>query len=313
MMRLLKFLLFAASLGVIALGGLYVTAPTTFVRIAIDAERWASSLTRFEAKLPGFSVAYLDSGGTGEPLVLVHGFGGDKDNWTRVARHLRKHYRIIAPDLPGYGESTAPEGAHYRIDDQVEYLHAFVRKLGLSRVHLGGNSMGGNVAASYAAKHPNEVGTLWLIANSGITSKPPSELRRTLAEGGRNALIPSTREEYRELIAFVMSRPPFLPGAFVDVMADRAIAMHDLRVRQFAELSEDRFDFEKRIANMPIQTHVLWGEEDRALHVNSVNALMALLPYSSRTIMPGIGHVPMIEAPAETAEDYIKFRKGLRS
>lgn len=313
MRRIAKVLLLAAILAAIAVGGLYMVAPKTFVRLAIATERWASSLTQHEAELPGFSMAYLDSGGAGEPLVLVHGFGGDKDNWTRVARYLRKHYRIIAPDLPGYGESSAPQDAHYRIDDQVEYLHAFIRSLGLSHVHLGGNSMGGNIVASYAAKYPNEVGTLWLIANSGIHSAPPSELRKTLADGGRNALIPSTRAEYRELVAFVMSRPPFLPGAFLDVMADRAIAVHELRARQFAELIEENVFLESRIAELPVQTHVLWGEEDRALHVDSVNAIMALMPYSSRTVMPGIGHVPMIEAPRESARDYIKFRKELRS
>jgi pimeloyl-ACP methyl ester carboxylesterase len=95
----------------------------------------------------GTHIAYLE-GGSGEPLVLVHGFGADKDNFTRVARWLTPHYRVIAHDVVGFGESTHLPDADYRYAVQAERVRAFVQALGLARVQLGGNSMGGGIVMS---------------------------------------------------------------------------------------------------------------------------------------------------------------------
>jgi len=311
-MRILKVLLLAAAFAAVAVFGTYLLSPPLFVRGAIATERWASGLQRHETDAAGFHIAYLDSGGTGAPLVLVHGFGGDKDNWTRTARYLHGPVRVIALDLPGFGESDSPPDGVYTIAEQVERLHAFVQKLGLTHVHLGGHSMGGNVVATYAAKYPNEVGSLWLVANSGMNRAPPSELRQRIADTGKNALVPATVQEYRELMPWVMARPPWIPGAVIDVMAARAVAVHDLRAKQFAQIVREASTLEERLSGLPIPTHVLWGELDRAVHVQSVDVLMGLLPQSDRTILPGIGHMPMLEAPEETALDYLAFRKHYR-
>lgn len=319
-MRIIKVLLLAALLAVLGCVALYLISPSNFVRLAVASERWAAGLQHHEIDIPGFRVHYLDSGGSGlpsggqgPPLLLVHGFGGDKDNWTRVARHLRKRYRVIAVDLPGFGESDAPRDVPYRIADQVERLHAFTQALGLSRVHLGGNSMGGNVVGTYAAKYPNEVGSLWLIACSGVSRAPQSELRQFIADTGTNPLAPGTPEQYRTMLGWVMARPPFIPGAVLDTLSARAVAARTLRDRQYADLVDEANGIDRLMVNLPIQTHVLWGEQDRVLNVRAVDVLMAILPLSSRTIMPGIGHLPMLEAPALTAEDYFAFRKASRT
>jgi pimeloyl-ACP methyl ester carboxylesterase len=310
--RMLKVLLLA---GVLAVGAAFVTywfAPSAFLRGAVATERWSAGLARHEKQVDGFRIVYLDSGGSGEPVVLVHGFGGEKDNWVRTARLLRPKVRVIALDLPGYGESDSPLDGSYTIADQVEHLHAFIAALGLTHVSLGGHSMGGNVVATYAAKYPNEVGSLWLIANSGINAAPPSELRQRIADTGVNALVPGSVEEYREMMKWVMARPPYLPDRLLQVLAERAVANRELRTRQFAQLVKEASTLEARINGLPIPTHVLWGELDRAVHVDSVNMLMGLLPNSDRTLMPGVGHVPMLEAPEETARDYLAFRKHYR-
>ena len=311
-MGILKVLLLATGLAVAAIAGVYVVSPPSFLRGAIAAERWVSGLKLKEAQIPGFRITYLDSEGAGEPLLLIHGFGGDKDNWTRIARHLRQHYRVIALDLPGYGDSDSPMDAAYGIGAQTERVHAFVQAVGLTRIHIGGNSMGGNIAAHYAIAHPNAVGSLWLVANSGVASAPVSELRRRIADTGENALVVGTPEQFRDMLKMVMSKPPPLPEPVVEVMAAKAIAARPLRERQFADLTAENAALEPIIVGLPIPTHVLWGEQDRLLHVGAVNILMGLLPQASKTVMPGIGHVPMIEAPRAVAEDYLAFRTGLK-
>lgn len=310
--RMLKVLLLAAALAFGAAFAAYWFAPASFLRGAVATERWSAGLTRLEKEVDGFKIAYLDSGGSGPPLVLVHGFGGEKDNWVRTARLLRPQLRVIVLDLPGYGESDSPLDGSYTIADQVERLHAFIAALGLTHVNLGGHSMGGNVVATYAAKYPNEVGSLWLIATAGVGTASPSELRKRIADTGANALVPETVEEYRQMMTWVMARPPYLPERLLQVLAQRAIANRELRTRQFAQLVREASTLESRINGMPIPTHVLWGERDRAVNVDAVDVLMGILPNSDRTLMPDIGHIPQLEAPEETARDYLAFRKHYR-
>lgn len=311
-MRLILVLLLGLFLAAAAMAGLYAFSPPTFVDVAVGAERWASGLRRKEITAGSMRMVYLDNDGTGESLVLVHGFGADKDNWVRVARPLGARYRIIAPDLPGYGESESPVDVHYRIEDNVERLHAFVQALGLSRAHFGGSSMGGHIVAAYAAKYPNEVGSLWLIANAGVRTAPKSELMQRLDSGQRNPLVVTTVRQYHELVGFSMSQPPALPSKVIDVMGERAVRASALRERQLAELSAaDAPALENTIKGLPVPTHILWGDQDRALSVAAVEILKTLLPQASSTVLPGIGHLPMLEAPQLAAEDYLAFRDRL--
>lgn len=291
----------------------YWFAPAALVNLAVRAERSRAGLRRHELRVGDFNWVYLDSGGSGEPLVLVHGFGADKDNWNRLARQLRGRFRIIAPDLPGYGESDSPLDARYRVQDEVERLHAFLLMLGVTRAHLAGNSMGGYIAALYAATYPADTASLWLINNAGAFSATPSELLKTLESGGENPLIPATLDQFRRLMKLVMSKPPYFPGAVLDVLGRRALAARELRLKQFADIIEHSPHLEDVLVGLQTPTHILWGEEDRLIHVDCVAVQCRLLPQASHTILRGIGHVPMLEAPAGTAQDYLAFHDRLRA
>ncbi len=145
-------------------------APYTSARMGLALEQRRAGLEEATARIPGFEMPYLH-GGAGEPLLLVHGFGADKNNFTRVARLLTPHYRVVIPDLPGFGEASKPADASYAIADQVERLRQFAQGLGLKRVHLGGSSMGGFIATLWAAKYPHEVASLWLLAPGGTAAE----------------------------------------------------------------------------------------------------------------------------------------------
>ena len=308
---MLKKLLFAVVALVVAATVFYVGFPEKFAEVAVNAERSRSQLVRKETDTDGgLHWVYLE-GGSGEPLVLIHGFGADKDNWTRTARFLTPHYHVIAPDLQGFGESSKSQTASYTIDAQVETVHAFVQKLGLKNVHLGGSSMGGNISAAYAAKYPNEVQSLWLVGPAGIATVGPSELQKITASGGKNPLVSKTREEFYEVSKFVMTNPPFIPKAVLNVMADRRIANFELEQRIFKEIRSSP-PLEGQIAGLATPTHVLWGDHDRALNYEGAQVFVRLMPHASATIMPGIGHLPMVEKPREAAEDYINFRSQLK-
>jgi pimeloyl-ACP methyl ester carboxylesterase len=307
----LKKLLFAIVALIVAVTIFYVGFPEKFAEVAINAERSRSHLAREETDTAGgLHWVYLE-GGSGEPLLLIHGFGADKDNWTRVSRFLTPKYHVIAPDLQGFGESSKSQTASYAIAAQVETLRAFVQKLGLKRVHLGGSSMGGDIAATWAAKYPDEVSSLWLVGPAGISTVGPSELDKIVAAGGKNPLVAKTPEEFYGIFNFVMTDPPFIPKAVLKVMAERRIANFDLEQRIFKDIRSSPA-LEGQIAGLATPTRVLWGDHDRALNYEGAQVFVRLMPKASATIMPGAGHLPMIERPRAAAEDYLDFRAQLK-
>jgi pimeloyl-ACP methyl ester carboxylesterase len=300
-----------ASLVLVCLAALLAGCDTlgpSVTHAAYSVERWRADLERKEVVLPdGTHVVYLE-GGHGEPVVLLHGFGTDKDNFTRVARYLTPHYRVIAPDLIGFGESTHLQDADYRYAAQAERVHAFVQALGLKQIDLGGNSMGGALALSYAAQHPQEVRSLWLIDTAGVAGAPPSELARIIASGGRNPLMVTKESDFPALVKFTMADPPYLPGMVMDTLARERIANQALERKVFEQIATDSVN--DAVKGLPTPTLIVWGAEDRALSVGTVPVLQALLPHSQAVVMPGVGHAPMIERPKQAAQDYLQFRAG---
>src|SRR5436853_5216754 len=148
-MRVVKFLFVVLLLIVVAAVAFIYAAPQKAYQLDTAAERALAGLERKEIELPGgLHYAYLD-GGHGEPLMLLHGFGANKDNFLRVARFLTARYRVIVPDHIGFGESAHPRDADYSPAAQAERLRALAQSLGMTRLHLGGNSMGGQIAMTY--------------------------------------------------------------------------------------------------------------------------------------------------------------------
>ena len=276
---------------------------------AYAMERSRAGLQRKEMALAdGTRMVWLE-GGSGAPLVLVHGFGADKDNFTRVARWLTPHYRVIVPDLVGFGESAHRTDVDYHYAAQAERVHAFVHALGLARIDLGGNSMGGGIAMSYAAQHPSEVASLWLIDCAGIAEAPPSELARIVTTTGENPLMITRESDYAAFVKFVMSDPPYIPGSVMDVLARERIANQALEKQVFRQIATDSVS--ASVKGLATPTLIMWGDEDRALSVGTVPILKTLLPNAQAVVMPHVGHAPMIERPKESAEAYLSFRDGL--
>lgn len=298
----------AAGLALVAAGAAlyFYLSPEQAVRRALQLERSLAGLQRREAALPdGLRVVYLE-GGKGEPLVLLHGFGGNKDGFVRAAKYLTPRYRVVIPDLVGFGESSKPPKADYSPRAQAERLRAFAKELGIAKPHLGGNSMGGHIALTYAALHPNEVASLWLLAPGGVWSAPPSEMRKRIEAGERNPLIVANEEEFAQLIGSLTAVPLPIPRRFLDVVAQERIRNRELESRILKQLAAD--SVEQRVRGLATPALIVWGAQDRVLHPGSAGILQMLLTRSEVLLMHGVGHVPMLEQPEKSALDYLEFR-----
>jgi len=284
-------------------------APYKSAQLGLTLEQRRSGLEEAQASIPGFDMPYLH-GGSGEPLLLIHGFGAEKNNFTRVARFLTPHYRVVIPDLPGFGEASKPDTATYTIAEQVERLRQFARGLGIERAHLGGSSMGGFIATAWAAKYPEEVASLWLLDPGGTAAAYDSELRREYEKTGKILLVARTPDEHAAVRAIAMARQPFLPYSFKKVLSERAAANYALHSAIFRQMNQEA-PLESYVKDLATPALIVWGAEDRVLSPKGAEAMRALLPNSRVVVMPGIGHLPMIEAVAQSAADYLAFRQQL--
>ena len=248
---------------------------------------------------------------TGEPLLLIHGFGGNKDNFTRIANQLHS-YHLIIPDLLGFGNSSKPMAADYRADAQAERLHELLQAKGVaSNIHVAGNSMGGAISVAYAAKYPQDVKSLWLIDSAGFWSAGlPKSLEGATLEN--NPLLITKTEDIYGLYNFVMYKPPYIPKSVKAVFAQERIANKELDAKILEQIVMDNVEERaKVIAEYDIPTLVVWGDKDRVIKPETTELIKDIIPQAEVIMMPNIGHVPMIEAVKQTASDYKKFRTGL--
>lgn len=308
-MRIVKAFVVLIIICILAGVGFVYLAPQKATSLAINLERQRSGLTRKEISLPnGLHYVYME-GGKGEPLILLHGFGGNKDNFVRIAKFLTPHYRVIIPDHIGFGESSRPQDADYKTATQAARIRTFVQALGLNKVHLGGNSMGGQICLMYAFFYPNEVQSLWLLDPGGIWSAPKSEFQELYFKTGENPLMARNEDEFAKIFSFVMSDHPFIPRPILNVMAQERIRNYDLEMRIIKELGAE--SIEKYVNGLKTPTLIVWGDKDRVIHPATAEILHKMMPASEVIMMKGIGHVPMLEQPRKAAKDYLKFRGKL--
>ncbi|MEO0422294.1 MAG: alpha/beta fold hydrolase [Pseudomonadota bacterium] len=278
----------------------YQFRPDLVYALAMFAERGRARLRNARVQVAGHDLAYL-RGGSGEPVLLLHGFGADRYHWPRMAVHLTRHYEVVAPDLPGFGESSCDTHASYAVPAQVERIVALLDALGLDAVHVVGNSMGGHLAAAFARAHPERVRSLGLLDAAGVDPQGSTEFHQALA-GGRNLLLADSRQDFRRLTSMMFVKPPVVPGRVLDHLGDRAMAHRAWYERVFNEYQDSYEPLEHGPALPTVPALVLWGREDRVLPVEDAQMFGRLLPDAEVVILPDTGHLPMLERPREVAE-----------
>jgi pimeloyl-ACP methyl ester carboxylesterase len=295
----------------LVLAGIYLFVPQIPLALALKAQQRAAGVEEKEIQVKGHPVPYL-TGGTGEPLVLLHGFGGDKNHWVRIAKYLTPHFTVIAPDLPGFGETDRDISLRYGISDQVERVHDFAEALHLKSFHLGGNSMGGQIGGAFAARYPQDVKSLWLLAPGGVLSAKTSELGQ-LVKKGENPLLIDNTEGYDRLLNFVFVERPAIPGSIKRYLTRHGIRHRAFNEKVFKEILQDRIPLETVLKGLPVPTLIVWGDHDRLLDVSGAEIIKSAIPDAEVMVMKNTGHAPMIEKPQETATAFLRFQDKVSS
>ncbi len=292
---------------------LYFWFPGFILNGAKQVLRWQAGLTRHTVQVDDHRWVYLE-GGTGETILFVHGFGMEKDGWGLFLQAFSKSSHLIVPDLPGFGENSRLESANYDIPSQVRRLNRFVENLGLNRFHLVGSSMGGYIAGWYASEYPEKVKSLALFNPAGVSAPILSDMWRRHAEGGAVALLYKTRKGFEDLLTLLFYRAPPVPGSFKKYFAELGASNHVFYEKVLRDIEREGKDqLEQRLPRVKARSLVLWGANDRILHVSGAEKFRDGLNNVKVVILDQCGHVPFFEKREETVEAYQDFLAEVKS
>lgn len=280
--------------------------PSVFFEPLVNLNRKLSRLTEKTTQISGHTVHYLE-GGQGETVVLLHGIFAEKDHWVEFARDLTPHYRVVIPDLPAFGESSRNESEVYDYANQVSRLAELLQKLGISKAHLAGSSMGGTIAALFAVENPQAVTSLAFIgAPHGIRSTKQSDMDRMIAEG-RAALVASSPAEFDAMMQLLFAKQPFLPYPILHEAKSTALKNAVSNRRIWNQQLKDRYLLDGIVGKVSAPTGILWGAKDRIFDFSGMTTLREKLPAAKAELATEAGHLPMMEAPGQTAAWYKSF------
>ncbi len=265
---------------------------------------WAEELKKVE--IDGTPINYVDVGtpGLNEPVVLVHGLGGQWQNWLENIPRLAQERRVLALDLPGHGLTPEPADSKISISGYGRCVDAFCERLGLGKVAVVGNSMGGFISAEVAIQFPERVSRLVLVSAAGISSA--DALQAPVLTIGRlaSAIATNSAARHRRLAA----RPVTRHASLALVARHPRLLKADLAYEGFFKGAgkpgfDDAlracldYDFRDRLPDVKVPTLIVWGEKDSIIPVRDADEFERLIDDSRKVVMKDTGHIPMAERP----------------
>jgi pyruvate dehydrogenase E2 component (dihydrolipoamide acetyltransferase) len=232
-------------------------------------------------------------GSEGEaPLVLIHGFGGDLNNWQFNQPALAEGRTVYALDLPGHGGSVK-QGVQGGIPELAEAVRDFLNAAGIQRAHIAGHSLGGAVALHLASEEPARVVSITLVCSAGLGG----EVNTDYIEG---FIAADRRKEFKPILEMLFADPSLVSRDMIEELlkykrldgvgqALRAIADATFTGGRQTNVFTDRMDRIK----VPVQA--IWGAEDRI--VPSAHA--SVIPQGHRHVFGGAGHMVHMEKAGE--------------
>ncbi len=272
-------------------------AAVSQARAVIDAgvpDDAAGEPVQQTADVGGRKISYAGAGEDGDVVLLIHGYGGDRNSWLFVQEPLAARYRVYALDLPGHGTSAKDVG-----DGSIGVLAGAVAgvldALGACRAHLVGHSMGGAVALAVAAASPRRIASLTLIAPSGFGPGIDAGYLRGFAAA-------QTRRELKPLVGQLFADENLVTRQLVDDLLayKRLDGVEQALQALLATLldgDKQRADSAAAVAAIggAVPIMVIWGAEDRVIPAAQAESVAG----AARRVVDGAGHMPHMERAAE--------------
>jgi pimeloyl-ACP methyl ester carboxylesterase len=273
----------------------------TFAPANAQTPGQAVTPTDKEVTIFGQKIYYAEAG-SGPTVILLHGLGGNAQNWLPNFAALSAKFHVVAFDQIGFGRSDKPL-INYRVATYVDFLDEFFRQLKIERASLVGESMGGWTAAAFTIAHPEKVDRLVLADAAGYA--PPTNFDSRTLYG----LNPSTKEGMRLLASKVFYNKAFASDLVIDqALAQRMGAGDGYTIKSIIESIIRGEDFlDNRVQAIKRPTLVIWGREDGLVPLSDGQRFKKEIPNSTLIVFEQCGHVPNVEKAAEFDAAVTKF------
>jgi 3-oxoadipate enol-lactonase len=252
-----------------------------------------------------------DDDGPGPVVVLLHGFPLNRSMWSAQQANVGSTYRVIAPDLRGHGETAAPDGI-YAIDDMADDVLELLDALQLRQpIVLGGLSMGGYIALSLIARHPERVRALMLMDTRAGADSPAAALGR---------------EELAKKVEASQSARPVVDAMLPKLFSPTTRSLHPEPMDPVRRMMEEtparalagalrgmaaRPDRTSDLAGIKVPTLVLVGADDTVTPPDEARAMAEAIPGAQLEIIPDAGHLAPLENPAASNAAILRFLSTL--
>ena len=263
-----------------------------FVVVAVADDGGAGGPVPRFADVNGRQIRYVVNGEDGEPIILIHGFGGDMNAWMFNQDALAADCSVYTLELPGHGGSSKDVGDG-SLDVLTEAVEAVMDVAGADHVHLVGHSLGGAVALQVALDHPGKIGSLTLIAPAGLGSEINGDYISGFVAAQR-------RKEIKPLAQQLFADPSIVSRSMVeDLLKSKRIdgvdaALAAIAGCQFADGAQT-LDLAARADDLDVPVQIIWGSDDAIIPVSQADNLAG----ASVHRIDGAGHMPMMEKAAE--------------
>ena len=256
----------------------------------------AQTTERFTTQINGATISYAVTGSGATTLFLIHGYPLNGDLFAKQRQAFGATYRVITPDLRGFGASTAPD-ENASIEIYANDMRALLDQLGIQQAIIGGHSMGGAIALQMYSQAPNRF--LGLILNDAAAMPPPT-VERFMWQGYQRQV----HQMEGNTLILPLLLPEFLTGATRTAKPALAVKVANL-VRAAstnglvggASALENRPDFSAVFPTISVPTLILYGQEDSLTPMEQARMLQSLIPHSTLVIVPGATHGVIREAP----------------
>ena len=259
----------------------------------------------------GIKTNYLEAG-KGDPVVLIHGSGPGVTsyaNWRVVLPALAENFRVLAPDMVGFGFSERPANIQYGVQTWADQVVGLMDTLELPTAHMVGNSFGGAIALRIATQHPDRVGKLVLMGSMGVPFPITAGLERVWGyepsfENMRKVLdvFAYSRDLVNDELAEVRYRGSIQPG-FQESFAAMFPAPRQRWVEAMCTPEDD-------IRRLPHRTLIVHGREDQVIPVQTSLRLMELIDNADLSVFSHCGHWSMIERTQDFNRSVNEFFSG---
>lgn len=267
----------------------------THARLAYEGFHNESTVIR------GQRIHYYE-GGSGRPILLIHGLGSRAEDWANLMPQLKRAgFHVYAIDLLGYGSSARPEAASYSIPEEAGYVEDFLQDRRLGHVSVAGWSMGGWVAMRVALDQPQRIDRLVLCDAAGIRFMPDFQI---------TDFEPTTIASVQRLYRLLMPRPTPIPDFLARAMVRKFQEINWVVDRSARSMFRGDDLVDGKLAGLHMPTLILWGKQDHLIPLGTGISLHQQISQSSLEIYDGCGHLAPGQCASRIGPRLIDFLDG---